>query len=98
LLQARAHAEDGQTLELLFDQPVIWNDELAADFRIDGKRGAILSARTSGNVLLLRCTALSPGVTHTVSYLDGEAWDPHRLLRGKNGLAALTFWQVPTAP
>jgi arylsulfatase A-like enzyme len=98
LLQARAHAGDGQTLELLFDQPVIWNDELAADFRIDGKRGAILSARTSGNVLLLRCTALSPGVTHTVSYLDGEAWDPHRLLRGKNGLAALTFWQVPTAP
>ena len=95
LLHARIPAGDGSTLELLFDQPVIWKNELIEDFRIDGKRGAILSGTVAGNALLLKLATTSAGSVHTVSYLDGDSWDSHRLLRGRNNIAALTFWQVP---
>ena len=94
LLLARSSAGDKLTLELSFDQPVVWKDELVEDFRIDGKRGGVLSGTTSGNTLLLRLNPANTGTVHSVSYLDGDAWESHRLLRGKNGLAALTFWQV----
>ena len=31
----------------------------------------------------------------TVSYLDGRTWKPGRVLRGTNGIAALTFCDFP---
>ena len=31
----------------------------------------------------------------TVTYLDSANWNPDNLLYGKNGLAALTFCEVP---
>jgi hypothetical protein len=30
-----------------------------------------------------------------ITYLDSASWDPERLLRGLNGIAALTFCEVP---
>lgn len=73
---------------LTFDQPVVWMDSLRSEFLIDGKRGQVLRGEATGNTLRL-VTSGSSG--QTVSYLDSAAWSQQRLLRGKNGIAALTF-------
>jgi hypothetical protein len=31
----------------------------------------------------------------TITYLDSAAWSQDKLLRGKNGIAALTFCEAP---
>ena len=33
-----------------------------------------------------------------ISYLDSASWSQSRLLRGENGIAALTFCEVPIVP
>ena len=33
-----------------------------------------------------------------ITYLDGKTWSQITLLRGENGIAALTFCDVPIAP
>jgi hypothetical protein len=35
---------------------------------------------------------------HTLSYIRGESWDPSNLLRGENGMAALSFCEYPVEP
>ena len=47
----------------------------------------------SGNVLKLKLTA--PASAKSITYLTDRKWDPKTLLYGKNGLAALTFCEVP---
>jgi hypothetical protein len=36
-----------------------------------------------------------PSAASTVTYLDSDSWNPKRVLRGANGIAALTFCEVP---
>jgi hypothetical protein len=46
-----------------------------------------------GKVLMLRLTA--PSTAQRITYLDSKAWNPTNLLYGANGIAALTFCDVP---
>ncbi|MEI6676313.1 MAG: DUF2341 domain-containing protein [Verrucomicrobiota bacterium] len=80
-------------IALEFDQPVAWIDALASHFYLDGESGKIASGATSGNVLTLKLTA--PATAKTITYLTDKKWDPKTLLYGKNGIAALTFCEVP---
>lgn len=76
-----------------FDQPVQWDDSLVSEFSLDGEKGKVASGRTAGNVVTLRLTA--PSAAKSLTYLDSASWSQKRLLRGANGIAALTFCEVP---
>ena len=76
-----------------FDQPVVWNDTLASEFHLDGEKDRIASASAAGNLVTLKLKSASPA--GTITYLDGASWDPKKILRGANGIAALTFCEVP---
>ena len=90
-----AHAN---VVRLTFDQPVVWMPELSSEFLIDGVRGKVTGGTAAGNALELTLTAgAANGRPHTITYLDSEKWSQSRLLKGKNGIAALTFCEVPVA-
>jgi hypothetical protein len=80
-------------IALEFDQPVVWYDALASQFHLDGEAGKVSTGSVSGNVLKLKLTA--PATAKTVTYLTDRKWNPKTLLYGKNGIAALTFCEVP---
>jgi hypothetical protein len=80
---------------LEFDQPVKWDQALVSQFYLDGEPGKIASGAVSGNVITLKLTAAS--AARTLTYLDSRSWSQKNLLRGENGLAALTFCEVPLA-
>ena len=84
-------AQDTVTLE--FDQPVVWTDALAGQFYLDGEKGKVASGSITGNVLTLKLT--QPSAAKQITYLKEIAWNQDTLLLGANGLAALTFCEVP---
>jgi Concanavalin A-like lectin/glucanases superfamily/Domain of unknown function (DUF2341)/Carbohydrate esterase, sialic acid-specific acetylesterase len=90
-----ARFADGKREEILleFDQPVVWNDTLASEFYLDGEKGRVASGSAAGNLVTLKLKSASPAAT--ITYLDGASWNPKNLLRGVNGIAALTFCEVP---
>jgi hypothetical protein len=81
---------------LEFDQPVRWADALAGQFYLDGQKGKVASGSAAGNLVRLKLVAPSPA--KAVTYLDGGSWSPGTVLRGENGIAALTFCEVPVQP
>ena len=85
---------DGIVME--FDQPVLWDDALASEFQLDGENGKVVSGSVAGNVVTLKLAA--PSTATSLTYLDSKAWDRKNLLLGTNGIAALTFCEVPLLP
>ena len=83
------------TLTLTFDQPIEWDDALCGQFSVDGITGVVTGGKVAGNVLTL--SLKTPG-GRTLTYLDSKNWSQKTLLRGTNGLAALTFCAVPITP
>jgi Domain of unknown function (DUF2341)/Concanavalin A-like lectin/glucanases superfamily/Carbohydrate esterase, sialic acid-specific acetylesterase len=84
-------AKDALVLE--FDQPVRWVDTLAGQFYLDGERDKVASGSVAGNVLTLKLK--EPVAAKQITYLKEVAWNQDTLLLGANGLAALTFCEVP---
>jgi hypothetical protein len=84
------------TIALEFDQPVVWTEALAGQFYFDGEKGRVVSGRAAGNVLTL--TLKGSAAVKQVTYLKEAAWNQELLLLGENGLAALTFCEVPVGP
>jgi hypothetical protein len=80
-------------LVLEFDQSVVWSEELASQFYLDGKSGEVESGSSRATSITLKLK--QPTSATTITYLDSERWDPDNLLIGQNGLAALTFCEVP---
>jgi hypothetical protein len=80
-------------IALDFAQPVAWFDALSSQFYLDGEAGKVASGAVSGNVLTLKLTA--PVTAKSITYLTDKKWDAKTLLYGKNGIAALTFCEVP---
>ena len=78
---------------LEFDQPVKGDATLAGEFYLDGEKNKVASCIVSGNIVLLKLTAAS--TAQKLTYLDSKSWSQTRLLRGDNGIAALTFCDVP---
>lgn len=96
LKTARYASDHRDTIILEFDQPVKWHNALATEFYLDAQRGKVASGIASGNLVTLNLTAAS--AARKLTYLDSAAWSPDRLLRGENGIAALTFCDVPILP
>jgi hypothetical protein len=80
-------------IALEFDQPVEWDDALVSEFYLDDAPGQVASGAASGNVLTLQLTKAS--AAKRITYLKELSWSQQRLLKGANGIAALTFCNVP---
>jgi hypothetical protein len=84
---------DKKSIALEFDQPVVWDDQLASQFYLDDTDGGIVGGEAKGNVLTLTQKArLTAG---RITYLKERSWTQNNILLGENGLAALTFCNVP---
>ncbi|MEI6534945.1 MAG: sialate O-acetylesterase, partial [Verrucomicrobiaceae bacterium] len=88
-----AGAKDTVLLE--FDQPVVWSDALTGEFYLDGEKGKVASGSVAGNVLTLKLK--EPSAATKITYLKEMSWSQETLLNGANGIAALTFCDVPIA-
>jgi len=73
-----------------------WGDALVSEFHLDGKKGSVVKGAASGNTVKL--TLASATAAKTITYLVDKKWDPKNLLYGQNGIAALTFCEVPLSP
>jgi len=93
LKQAGYTTSKNDEIALVFDQPVAWIDALANHFYLDAEAGKVASGAASGNVLTLKLAA--PATAKTITYITDKRWDSKTLLYGKNGIAALTFCEVP---
>ena len=93
LRSAKFTAADTITLE--FDQPVAWDDKLAGQFYLDSEKGKVASGSVAGAVLTLKLKEAS--AAKKITYLKEIEWNQDTLLTGTNGLAALTFCNVPLA-
>lgn len=93
----RTYYSDDQTaITLEFDQPVVWHDQLVSQFYLDDEKGRISSGSVKNNVLTLKL--IEPGAFSRITYLKESSWNQNNLLRGTNGMAALTFCNVPIDP
>ena len=92
----RAFFAGKDTVALEFDQPVVWDDKLAGQFYLDGEKDKVASGSVTGNVLTLKLKEAS--TVKRITYLKEIAWNQDALLNGANGLAALTFCEVPLLP
>jgi len=93
LTSARFSSEKKDEIILQFDQPVKWDNGSVREFSLDGEVGQIASGTVNKNVLTLKLNGTS--AAKTITYLDSKAWSQDRLLLGENGIAALTFCEVP---
>lgn len=84
-------AKDAIALE--FDQPIVWADTLVGQFYLDGEKDKVASGSLNGNVLTLALK--EPSGAKSVTYLKEKSWSQKTLLVGKNGIASLTFCEVP---
>ena len=86
-------AKDAIALE--FDQPIVWADALTGQFYLDGEKDKVVSGALSGNVLTLKLSA--PSAAAKITYLKEANWSQDKLVIGTNGIAALSFCDVPVA-
>ena len=87
---------DRDVLVLEFDQPMAWNDAVADHIYLDRAKARIVSGTASGKSLTLK---LAEGTAaRRITYLDSRSWRQDQLLLGANGIAALTFCDVPIPP
>ena len=93
LQAARFTSEARDEIALEFDQPMAWDDAIAAQFQLDGIPLALRSGSAAGRAIKLRLSA--PSAAQTITYVVDKKWDPSHLLFGQNGIAALTFFEVP---
>ena len=93
-LQRANYATDAKDEILLeFDQSVVWDEVLIREFYLDGIKGQIASGKVAGNVLTLGLREASSA--RSITYIKEKSWSQERLLKGGNGIAALSFCKVP---
>lgn len=92
-LERAAFGEGKTSIILTFDQAVVWQDEVAQQFFLDGEKDWVTGGQVSGNVLTLTLKAAS--AASRITYLKESSWNKEHLLLGANGMGALTFCDVP---
>jgi hypothetical protein len=83
-------------LTLEFDCQIKWSDSLVSQFHLDGEPKQVVAGSADGSRIKLKLKG--PTQSMTITYLDSANWSPDNLLYGQNGLAALTFCDVPIEP
>lgn len=95
LLRAYYTSPASDAIALEFDQPIVWADALTGQFYLDGEKEKVASGALNGNVLTLKLKEAS--TAKTITYLKESAWSQDKLVIGTNGIAALSFCNVPIA-
>ncbi len=82
-------------IALEFSQNMAWNAGIPSLIFLDGLSGKVASGSASGTIVKLQLAAAS--TASTITYVMGSTWGSAQanLLYGSNGIAALTFAQVP---
>ncbi|MEI7902026.1 MAG: sialate O-acetylesterase, partial [bacterium] len=82
-------------IALDFGQPMMWKDVMKKELYLDGVKAQVSAGSAAGNVITLKLGAFS--AAKTIGYLSGRDWEgkPTNLIYGANGIAALTFCDVP---
>jgi len=94
LQQAYYTSDAMDAIALEFDQPVVWDDDLRAiQFYLDDSNEAVVHGEVAGNVLTL--TLNKPATFKRITYLKEMSWQQDLILTGQNGIAVLTFCNVP---
>ncbi len=93
LLRLYFTSDKQDELGMEFDQPVKWEAKLTSEFTLDGEKGKVAAGSVKGKTLTLKLHAASSA--KSLTYLDSASWSQEKLLRGENGIAALTFCEVP---
>ena len=75
---------------------VVWLNAFADQFYLDGEPGKVASGTVDGSVLTLKLK--EPAAAKNITYLKETKWSQENLILGTNGLAALTFCEVPVSP
>ena len=85
-------------IALEFGQPMAANSAAKVNFYLDRIASKVSSLTASGNVIKLQLTGSS--TAQRIDYLEDAIWDGSSgsLLRGSNGIAALTFADVLIEP
>jgi hypothetical protein len=91
-------SDEKDTIALEFDQPVVWKDSLAGQFYLDGAKDKVKSGAVSAAGTTVALLLKEPSSARTITYVKDVAWNPDNLLLGANGIAALTFCNVPILP
>lgn len=81
------------TVVLEFDQPVVWLEALTSQFYLNGEKDKVASGSVNGNVITLKLK--EPSKADQITYLKEDHWSQDNLIYGANGIAALTFCDVP---
>ena len=98
LLRARFASDTYDAVVLEFDQAVRWEHALASQFRLNGAQTEYVSSSADAGSTTVTLRLASPTDARTISYIDGDRWSQKTILRGANGIAALTFCEVPIEP
>jgi hypothetical protein len=81
-------------ITLVFDQDVTWDDEVALRFRLDDDSAELNSIGGTGKIITLKLA--KPSTANNLSYVRGGKWrQEDAIIWGSNGIAALTFCEVP---
>jgi hypothetical protein len=84
-------------ITLVFDQGVKWEDEVARRFDLDNGPADFISIGGTGKTITLKLAEPSPA--KNLSYVRGAKWNQDQpIILGSNGIAALTFCEVPIRP
>jgi len=78
---------------LEFDQPVELPAGGVSQIHIGGERGRVMAGEAQG--VRVRLQLAGPSEASTVDYIHDRQWNRRELLRGVNGIAALSFCDVP---
>ena len=97
LLRAWFTSTTKTAINLEFDQDMAWTNANAENLYLDGLAGLVTSGSASGHLITLQLNAATTATT--ITYLMDRYWDGSSgRIFGANGIAALTFADVPIVP
>ena len=81
---------------LEFGQPMTFSPETVSQFFVGGEAGQVQGGEAVGTRVRLRLAG--PSQAQTLNYIHDRQWNRKQLLRGQNGIAALSFCEVTVEP
>ncbi|MBB07754.1 MAG: hypothetical protein CMN03_05780 [Roseibacillus sp.] len=90
-------SERRDEIKLTFDQDVKWSDEVARQFYLNDDSAELNAIGGAGRIITLKLSR--PSTAKNLSYIRGGKWrQEEAIIWGSNGIAALTFCEVPIRP
>jgi len=97
-IKAAYYTSDKQDEIILeFDQTVTCDTDVVNRFYLEGQAEKVISAKDFGHIIILKLAG--PSAATEITYVKGGLWrEDQAIIWGTNGIAALTFCDVPISP